>query len=163
MDAGIEPPLIQRDFEIATAYRVRGTPSAAYVRRNGSLDGPVAAGAGAIEALVEGRHPGVAPTAAESEAPEPQQAPGAAPEAAPAPDQTHRLAAAPPTVLGADGDTGQPVPAADPAGRWTVLIAVGARSAGCDQILRVAERAQARIAPLSSALTRTTPDLKQSA
>jgi peroxiredoxin/uncharacterized membrane protein YphA (DoxX/SURF4 family) len=44
--------LFQKDFEVANAYKVAGTPSAVLVDSNGLISSPVAGGAEAIQALV---------------------------------------------------------------------------------------------------------------
>jgi thiol-disulfide isomerase/thioredoxin len=49
---GLIRVLLQRDREVAEAYRVNGTPSAVVVRPDGTIGSPVAGGSEAIEALV---------------------------------------------------------------------------------------------------------------
>ncbi len=44
--------LLQKDREVAQAYQASGTPSAVLVRQDGTIGGPVAAGADAIRALI---------------------------------------------------------------------------------------------------------------
>jgi peroxiredoxin/uncharacterized membrane protein YphA (DoxX/SURF4 family) len=49
---GLTHVLLQQGREIAQAYQASGTPSAVLVRRDGTIGGPVAAGADAIRALI---------------------------------------------------------------------------------------------------------------
>src|SRR5262249_3480907 len=49
---GLGQVLLQKDREVAEAYRANGTPSAVLVRADGTVGSPLAAGAEAIRALV---------------------------------------------------------------------------------------------------------------
>lgn len=49
---GLGPVLLQRDYEVTTAYQAHGTPSAVLVRSDGTIGSPVAPGAEAIRSLV---------------------------------------------------------------------------------------------------------------
>jgi peroxiredoxin len=49
---GLTQVLLQKDWEVSEAYEARGTPSAVFVRPDGTIGSPVAAGAEAIMELV---------------------------------------------------------------------------------------------------------------
>jgi thiol-disulfide isomerase/thioredoxin len=49
---GLDPILLEQNFEISTSYRAYGTPSAVVVSAERTIGSPVAAGADAIRALV---------------------------------------------------------------------------------------------------------------
>jgi methylamine dehydrogenase accessory protein MauD len=49
---GLQHVLLQKDWEVGQAYQAAGTPSAALVRSDGTIGGPVAGGVEAIKALL---------------------------------------------------------------------------------------------------------------
>lgn len=53
-DHGLRHVLLQRDREVSESYRITGTPAAVIVGSNGVIGSPVAPGAEAIRALIDG-------------------------------------------------------------------------------------------------------------
>lgn len=128
---------VQSSDDLDKAYGLRGTPSAVPLAADCNLIGPPVAGADAIERLVL--------TLAGTEKPQadPSQldAHHKASLIETAQPKPPRLRINPadqgdphPGVLAVDRRTYQSVPMADPAGRWTVLIAVRRYCADCDTV-----------------------------
>jgi hypothetical protein len=114
--------LLQHDFEVAQRYGVHGTPGAALLDRDGHLLSAPVAGKQAVIDLVARRF---------------SDTTGQLPLATEPPLEA---VTASPAVLGVDHRSGRPVPAADPDGRWTVVIETARHCPDCETVLAAASR-----------------------
>ncbi|MDQ3461034.1 MAG: redoxin domain-containing protein [Deinococcota bacterium] len=134
--------LLQRDFEVAEALHVKGTPSAILIRADGTVGSPVAGGVQAITELVAKIAPAPSPR---------EQLPAAAKPAEP------RLGQPAPDVILADSE-GRPVRLTDFRGRDTLLLFWNSGCGFCQRMLEDLRRWERDMPAGAPRLLLLTPD-----